>query len=226
MEDRLAISALDWWREAGVDTFVEDDPRDWLAATAPVRAEPAAPPPAEAPAALPDDLGAFRRFLLADASIPGPPAARIDATGDPASGAMLVLDMPEASDRAEGRLLSGEVGQLFDKMLAAMGLSRETAYMAPLSPARSASGRLTPETIAALAPLMRHHVALARPKRLLLLGDAPARALLGLGCVEARGRTHDVDGIPAIVSFHPRLLLQTPARKAAAWADLQLFMAL
>ncbi|QJU59728.1 uracil-DNA glycosylase [Sphingomonas sp. AP4-R1] len=252
MEDRLALSALDWWEEAGVDMFVDDAPRDWLAQPTPapepapsssthvapggsVRAPlaaSAAPIAAAAPppAALPDDLAAFRRFLLEDASVPGPAAARLDATGDPASGAMLILDMPEQGDRAAARLLSGDVGQLFDRMLGAMTLSREIAYLAPLSPARSASGRLTPETIASLATLMRHHIALVRPKRLLLLGDAPTRALLGFGCVEARGRTHEIAGptgaIPAVASFHPRLLIQTPDRKKAAWADLQLFMAL
>jgi len=138
--------------------------------------------------------------------------------------------MPDQGDRAASRLLSGDVGALFDKMLGAMNLSRDIAYLAPLSPARSASGRLTPEVIATLATLMRHHIGLVAPKRLLLLGDAPARALLGLGCVEARGRTHEVAGpsgpIPAIASFHPRLLIQTPDRKKAAWADLQLFMVL
>lgn len=244
MDDRLALSALDWWEEAGVDMFVDDAPRDWLAqpavAPAPVAAvanRPAAPSAgpqpvaiATAPAALPGDLAAFRAFLLADVSVPGPAAARIDATGDPASGAMLILDMPEQGDRASGRLLSGEVGQLFDKMLGAMGLSRDTAYLAPLSPARSASGRLTPEHIAALGALMRHHIALAAPRRLLLLGDAPTRALLGFPSMEARGRRHEVAGpagpIPTIASFHPRLLVQTPSAKKAAWADLQLFMAL
>jgi DNA polymerase len=247
MDDRLALSALNWWEEAGVDTFVDEEPRDWLAqptqpapslsVSAPDRSAPAATSPQAPvgkviapPAALPSDLAVFRRFLLQDASVPGPTAARLDATGDPASGAMLILDMPELGDRAAGHLLSGDVGALFDKMLGAMGLSRETAYLAPLSPARSASGRLTPEMIAALGALMRHHVALVRPKRLLLLGDAPTRALLGLGCVEARGRRHEFSGtdgpIPAIASFHPRLLIQTPDRKKAAWADLQLFMAL
>jgi DNA polymerase len=248
MDDRLALSALNWWEEAGVDTFIDEEPRDWLAQPAPAtpsssdvapsRPQGAVASPQSAlpravvvpAAALPTDLAAFRRFLLEDASVPGPPAARIDTTGDAASGAMIILDMPEQGDRAAEQLLSGDVGQLFGKMLGAMGLSRETAYLAPLSPARSASGRLTPEIIATLGTLMRHHIALVRPKRLLLLGDAPTRALLGFGCVEARGQRHEISGdfgqIPAIASFHPRLLIQTPDRKKAAWADLQLFMAL
>jgi uracil-DNA glycosylase family 4 len=241
MDDRLALSAFDWWEEAGVDTFVDDSPRDWLARqpSAPFQSAPidftpdhavAAPAPVAKPAALPNDLAAFRQYLLSDPAVPGPPTARLDATGDTASGAMIILDMPEAGDRAAGRLLSGDVGDLFDKMLAAMSLSRATAYLAPLSPARAASGRLMPEAIEALGVLMRYHIALVAPKRVLLLGDAPTRALLGLGCVEARGRNHAIDvgggPIPAVASFHPRLLIQTPTRKKAAWGDLQLYMVL
>lgn len=239
MEDRLALSALDWWEEAGVDTFVDDQPRDWLAAAPPPAAaiaEPRTPrggpaPSAVAvPSALPGGLEAFRRFLLLDASVFGPPNTRIDAAGDPASGTMLILDMPEQGDRAAGSLLSGEVGQLFDKMLAAMSLSRAAVYLAPLSPARPASGRISSPALEVLGALMLHHIALAAPKRLLLLGDAPSRALLGCNAVEARGRAHQIAGaqgpVPAIASFHPRLLLQTPAAKKAAWDDLQRFMAL
>ena len=40
---KIAASALDWWREAGVDTLVEDAPFDWLApleAVAPVALAP------------------------------------------------------------------------------------------------------------------------------------------------------------------------------------------
>ena len=227
--DDLALSALDWWAEAGVDSLVDEQPRDWLAtAPRPDVDPPAAPQPAAA--VLPDDLAAFRAWLLADPSVPGPTAARLDATGDPASGTTIVIDMPEAGDRAERRLLGGDAGALFDRMLAAMGLNRDALYLAPLGPARPATGRLDAAQAATLAVLMRHHLGLVRPRRLLLLGDTVATALLGEPCAHARGRVHKLAGdgwsAAAVASFHPRLLVQTPARKAAAWADLQLFMAL
>lgn len=232
MLDRLSASVMDWWIEAGVDTSVEDSPRDWLAAT-PVRAvAPPMPEPRPVPpqAALAADLPAFRAMLLADPSIPGRASARVDSSGDPASGTMVIVDMPEPGDRVEGRLLGGEVGALFDKMIAAIGLSRETIYLAPLSPARPTSGRLPPETLGEFARLMRHHIGLAKPRRVLLMGDAPVRALLDRSAQDARGTAHplttEAGEVPAIASFHPRGLLRTPAQKAAAWADLKLFMAL
>jgi DNA polymerase len=77
---------------------------------------------------------------------------------------------------------------------------------------------------------MLHHIALAAPKRLLLLGDAPARALLGKTLAQARGETRSIDiagvAIPAIASFHPRFVLERPDYRKPAWADLQMFMAL
>lgn len=240
MSDGLALSALDWWAEAGVDTIVGDLPHDWLAtarpaAPAPPAFESAAPvempaAPAPARAAMPATLDDFRRWLLTDAGVPGPAIGRIDAAGDPATGTMVILDMPEAADRASGRLLSGDVGVLFDRMLAAMKMDRAAIYIAPFAPMRPAAGRIGDADCAALGILMRHHIALAAPRRLLLLGDAPARALTGMPLAQARGETRSIEiagtAIPAIASFHPRFVQERPDYRKPAWADLQLFMAL
>ena len=65
---------------------------------------------------------------------------------------------------------------------------------------------------------------LAKPKRLLLLGDVPSRALLGKPLAAARGHVHKVEGIRAVVTFHPRQLINRPSDKALAWRDLLLLM--
>lgn len=231
MTDGLALSALDWWMEAGVDTIVDDVPYNWLAAASPVAPEPVAPASALATAsAFPTTLAEYRRWLIADALIPGPANNRIDAIGDPESGTMVIVDMPEAVDRTNGTLLSGDAGALFDRMLAAMKLERAAIYMAPFSPARSATGRLSESDCATLAPLMRQHIALAAPKRVLLMGDAPTKALLGKPLAQARGEIQALDiagsPIPTIASFHPRFVLERPDYRKPAWADLQMFMAL
>lgn len=233
MTDGLALSALDWWAEAGVDTIVDDLPHDWLKADRPTAPVPASSAPAATPApaaALPATLADFRAWLLTDAAVPGPVTARIDVTGDPASGTMVILDMPETDDRATGTLLSGDAGALFDRMLAAMKLDRTAIYLVPFAPARPATGRLGDADSIALARLMRHHIALAAPKRLLLLGDAPAKALLGKPLAQARapGQSIEIGGasVPAAASFHPRFVLGRPDYRKPAWEDLQLFMAL
>jgi DNA polymerase len=225
------LSALDWWAEAGVDTLVDDSPRDWLA---PASAEPpiAAPTGARvaAPAAMPATLDAFRAFLLSDGAIPGPANRRIDAVGDAASGVAIVIDMPEAEDSASGTLLSGEVGALFERMLGAIKLGREQVYLIPFSPARPTSGRLSPADIKKLTPFLTHHLSLAAPKKLLLLGDAPVQALLQRPAATARETVHQVAlgaiEVPAVASIHPRLVHAKREWRPLAWADLQRFEAL
>ncbi|MBW8745570.1 MAG: uracil-DNA glycosylase [Sphingomonas sp.] len=234
MADSVALSALDWWAEAGVDTLVDDLPRDWLAA-APVStmaetslAEmlPVLPTPATS-VTLPDTLEAFRAFLLTDAAIPGPANTRIDAIGDPSSGIVVVVDMPEAEDRASGKLLSGEVGALFDRMLGAIKLERAQAYLIPFSPARPTSGRLAEAQLKALKPLLLHHLGLIAPKKLLLLGDAPVQALLGQPAAKARDAEHTVTigtaTVPTVATIHPRLVSMKREWRPLIWADLQRF---
>lgn len=226
MIDGVALSALDWWAEAGVDTLADDSPRNWLAA-APVVTEAVAAAPVQAKAALPDTLAAFRAFLLADASIPGPAKGRVDASGDAASGIVIVVDMPEAEDRASGNLLSGEVGALFDRMLGAIKLGRDQVYLIPFSPVRATTGRLGDTELAKLTPLLLHHLTLAAPRKLLLLGDAPVQALLRKPAAQARDIVHQVaigDGeVPTVASIHPRLVHLRREHRALAWADLQRF---
>ncbi|WP_162875409.1 uracil-DNA glycosylase family protein [Sphingomonas crusticola] len=229
MVDGVAYSALDWWAEAGVDTLADDLPHNWLAQAAPAapavvtEAKPAAP-------ALPGTIQAFRAWMLTDASVPGAVRGRIDAMGDHATGAIIVVDMPEAEDRTSGTLLSGEVGALFNRMLAAIKLSRADIYLLPFSPARSTTGRVGDADLAALSPLLLHHLALAQPKRLLLLGDAPVQAVLRMPAAKAREIVHQVEiggrQIPTVASIHPRLVHLKRDYRPLVWDDLQRFAAL
>ena len=228
MGSSWAQSALSWWEEAGVDTIVGEEARDWLNPKAPAPT-PAASDPAPG-AAMPGNLEAFTAWLAETDRLPfaSPSARRIGPAGDPAAGPMMLADMPAADDVAAGTLFSGEVGALFERMLAAAGWSRETIYLAPLSPIRPAAGRIDQEGVRLLAGIARHHIGLVAPKALLLLGDSCARALLGMPMTEARGRWHALDTpagpIRTLVTIRPQELVSQPKLKAHAWADLQLLM--
>lgn len=224
-------SALEWWDDAGVTSLAADEPRDWLArARRPEsRVEQAASPAAEPTTQhVPDDLPGFTAWRTgAGAPEAGWPGAPIFASGGATSGLMILIDCPDREDEAEGRLLAGTVGRLFDHMLAAIGQNREAVLLAPLMTKRP-FGRLAPAMEETLADLARRHVALARPRRLLVLGNGASRSLLGADVVAARGRLHAINhqgaSVPAVASFSPRLLLERPAAKAEAWKDLQLLM--
>lgn len=222
-----AESLVAWWREAGVDSLVGDEPFDWLAREAPVVARTATPAPPP-PAALPATLDAFQAWLAAGVDLPdtrwGP--RRIAPAGDPASGLMVVVDQPEPGDADQ--LFAGDVGRLFDRMLAAVGRDRGSVYLASLAAVRAPGGLVDPESGARLAEIMRHHIGLAAPRRVLLMGNAASRALCGMDLRDARGAIRQINTpagkVEAVATYAPRLLFQQPAAKAEAWKDLRLFV--
>jgi len=223
-----AASLVAWWAEAGVDVALAESPRDWLkpaAKAAPTPAPAAAAPDEDGP---PAQLDLFHAWLASSAALPfaAPSAPRVCPAGDPAAGLMVVTDMPTGEDCNSGILISGEAGRLFERMLAAIGRSRETIYLAALSCLRSPDGRFNTEAAQHCANLARHHAGLVMPRALLIFGDAASKALLGLPLVQARGRWHELathaGPVKALVSLPPAFLLAQPAAKAHAWADLQL----
>lgn len=222
-------SVLGWWQLAGVDVTVDDAPRRWLRArTAPASAPTLPAPAADGPAQLPDTLAALVAWLASPDTLPQLSGPRFGPVGAAASGLMLLTDMPEPEDGAQDELLSGTTGRLLDNMLAAIGRDRASAYIASLAPARPATGLPDPALQAELGRIARHHVALAAPRVLLLLGDATTRAFTGMSLAEGRGSIHAINldrgTVPAIATFHPRFLLKQPACKADAWADLRLML--
>src|SRR3546814_18228787 len=72
----------------------------------------------------------------------------------------------------------GAAGVLFDRMLAAIGRDRSSVYLAPLCAIRPVSGQIPADLGPPLAEIALHRLALCRPKRLLLMGNAASRALL------------------------------------------------
>lgn len=222
----LEASVLRWWSDAGVDALVAEEPRDWLSAPAPQPSAPAEARPA-APA-LPDQLDLFRSWLADSPEVPlaAPGAPRICPSGDPASGLMVLADMPGAADCESGTLLSGDAGRLFDRMLAAIGRDRQSIYLATLSCVAVPGGRLDADAAHACADLARHHIGLAAPKAVLLLGDMSAKAMLGQSVAQTRSSWREIDtprgAFKAIATFSPSYLLKQPQAKAQAWLHLQM----
>lgn len=220
-----AASMLGWWLEAGVDVAVQEEPRNWLKGEAPAAESPA--PDAPAPEQqLPETLDLFRDWLGTAAATPaaGAGARRVLPNGAEGAEVMLLADAPSAEEAAAGQPIAGEAWELTERMLAAIGIRAEDAYCANISCLHAPGRRMSAEELEACGAIARRHVALARPKRLLLLGDAPARALLGKPVATARGHVHKVEGVHTIATFHPRFLVNRPSDKSLAWKDLLLLM--
>lgn len=226
-----AASALAWWLDAGVDVAIQEAPRDWLKPSAPVRAAASTPPMTSkaAPAAdqpMPETLDLFRDWLASAPSLPfaSPRAPRVLPSGSEGAQVMLLAEMPGLEDATAGQPLSGDAWVLTERMLAAIGIDTADAYSASLSCFHTPAAKMSGGELEACAAIARRHIALARPKRLLLLGDAPAKAMLGRPLASARGHVHHVEGVRTVATFHPRRLIERSSFKEQAWRDLLLLM--
>ena len=220
-----ARSALAWWLEAGVDVAVQDAPRDWL--------KPAASPQTAAPKPVAnvaepasETLAELQQWLASSAQIPlaTATARRILPHGPEDAAIMLLSDSPALEDFTSGQPIGGDSWALATRMLAAIGLTADQAYSASLSCFHSPGSRMSEEERQACADIARRHIALAKPKRLLLLGDGPCAGLLGKRLIQARGHVHKIEGVRTVATFHPRHLINRPLDKALAWKDLLLLM--
>ena len=153
-------------------------------------------------------------------------------SGHPRAHCLVVGEAPGEREDALGEPFVGESGQLLDRMLRALGLSRETAE--PPDPARQVfvantlkcrppgDRNPTPQELAACQPHLERQIALVQPRVILAMGRFAVQVLLGssepLG--QLRGRVHDWRGVPLVVTYDPAYLLRQPAEKARAWEDL------
>jgi DNA polymerase len=219
MDTREAASALRWWLEAGVDGAIQENPRNWFERQAAAQADE---PQSPAPEPLLDSLDAFQRWLTTSPDAPlasrSKPVAPQGAEG---AEVMLISEPPTREELASGLPIAGQSAELMERMLAAIGMGGQ-AYRANLACFHSPGARLSPKQLEQCGAAARKHVALARPKRLLLLGDAPCQALLGKPLVAARGHVHKVEGVRTVATFHPRQLLKRSSDKRLAWQDLLL----
>ncbi|MEM9145379.1 MAG: uracil-DNA glycosylase [Pseudomonadota bacterium] len=153
------------------------------------------------------------------------------ADGHPGARVMIIGEAPGAEEDRTGKPFVGRAGQLLDRMLASIGLSRRAeapehaAYITNILPWRPPGNRTPSEAEArAFLPFVERHIALAAPEVIFSLGNTPTKALMatGTGIKRMRGTwaVHAPSGLPVLPSFHPAYLLRQPADKALAWRDL------
>jgi len=142
---------------------------------------------------------------------------------------MIVGEAPGEQEDLRGEPFVGPAGRLLDRMLAALSLTRQPAepqqqvYIANALKCRPPRNRNPePAELAQCIPYLERQVALVQPRVVLAMGRFAVQALLGsdepIG--RLRGRVHDWQGRPLVVTYHPAYLLRQPTEKARAWADL------
>jgi uracil-DNA glycosylase family 4 len=143
---------------------------------------------------------------------------------------MIIGEAPGAEEDASGKPFVGKSGQLVDNMFKSIGLSRnENLYISNMIFWRPPGNR-PPTTIEIeqCLPFVEKHVALVKPKILVLLGGIAAKTLLNTKetIIQMRGKSYvfkhaDMDAeIPVLAFYHPAYLLRSPRQKAVFWQDL------
>ena len=248
---KVESSALDALLECRAE---KSAPAPDAASLSPVKAQPLKAPPEmvspemEAPRVvdfpvLPvevDDGGLQGRLAALKAAVsrcvqcPNLAATRAQVVfgeGNPGAELMFVGESPGPEEEAEGRCLAGADGELFDKMLLAMGLSRAQVFLTtvlkcrPDAPAGSLRARPpSAQELGRCLPYLAAQIALVKPKVIVALGAGAMRGLFGSTQTVAavRSRWHDLQGVPVMPTFHPSYLILNGgiAEKRKVWEDL------
>jgi len=143
--------------------------------------------------------------------------------GNPDADWLVIGEAPGAEEDRRGEPFVGRAGQLLDQMLLAVGQQRESVFIANILKCRPPNNRdPNPEEVSACRAYLARQIELVRPKIILAVGRIAAQSLLGSDAPVSRlrGRPHDLDGIPLVVTYHPAYLLRSPSQKGKAWSDL------
>lgn len=222
-------ATIDWWRDVGVDYLFTDEIEPILQdeglakpqhAPAP-KQEPEAEKPAEPLVKtinLPQDLAAFRDWWVGpDNPFVNGHSARLAPIGKLEAPIMVMTAMPELEDRDS--LLAGAQGRLVGSILRAIGIDPNATYLASALPCHTSLpdwGQLGTDGLGAV---LAHHIALAKPRRVLLMGSK-LPALLGQNPAALPESFSTISGTATLSTFSPDRLLDHPRQRARLWKRL------
>jgi len=197
----------------------------------PARLEVRAPAPAPVvrlPAAPAGDWGTLRERVAACTAcdLCKTRTQTVFGVGSTSADWLVIGEAPGADEDRQGEPFVGRAGQLLNAMLLAIGLPRETVFIANILKCRPPGNRdPKPEEVARCLPFLHNQVALLKPKMILAVGRIAAQNLLAtdLPLARLRGKLHRFGAAdtPLIITYHPAYLLRTPADKRKAWEDLK-----
>lgn len=200
-----------------------------------------APPVADRPeikgAALPAEEKRQRLTVLDETQVTGCTRCPLHETrtqtvfgeGDVDAPIVFVGEGPGQNEDETGRPFVGRAGELLNKMIAGMGLSRERVFIANVVKCRPPNNRTpTAQEVATCTPYLDTQLETIRPTAIVTLGLPASQYLLGskLSMSKLRGRWHDWRGIPLMPTYHPAYVLRAYTRdvRQKVWDDLRMVM--
>lgn len=143
--------------------------------------------------------------------------------GNPDADWLFIGEAPGAEEDRRGEPFVGRSGQLLDQMLAAIGESRQSVFIANIIKCRPPNNRdPQPEEARACRGYLERQIEIIRPKIIIAVGKISAQNLLGTDAPvgRMRGKRHSFGDVPLVVTYHPAYLLRSPSQKSKSWADL------
>lgn len=139
------------------------------------------------------------------------------------NGVIILTDMPGADDDETGKILSGSSGDMIDKMLGAIGMSRDSVSIVPMLFWRTPGGRTpTTDEIALSRPFVDRLIEMIRPSVIITLGSLPASEFGNVQLSKNHGIPVDTEiGAKLIPIYHPNYLVLKPSAKRDVWNALQ-----
>ena len=148
--------------------------------------------------------------------------------GNPSADIMVIGEAPNEDEDKKGEPIVGEGGQLFTKILEAIGFKRSDVYITNILKSKPPKNRgPLPNEITVHLPILYKQIALIQPKLILCVGKGSGASLLGLDSTlnDMRGIFHDYHGLPVLVTYHPDNLVEDPNWKRPTWEDVKLLRA-
>ena len=138
------------------------------------------------------------------------------------NGLLIITDIPGADDDMAGKILTGGAGELLDKMIGAIGMSRENVSIMPVLFWRTPGGRAPSRGELDLCrPFVDHMVDLLAPRVIITMGTLAATEIAHADLAKSHGVATEIAGRTVMPIFHPNYLLLKPAAKRDAWNALQ-----
>ncbi|PYT04249.1 MAG: uracil-DNA glycosylase [Acidobacteria bacterium] len=137
--------------------------------------------------------------------------------------AAVVGESPGPPDIDSGRPFMGPAGQMLDRILSSVGLTRGECYLTNVVKIICTGDEITPEWLSFFTPYLHRELAVVRPRVVISFGNTPTRALLRTKkpISQMRGEFHDYEGTPLMPTFNPAYLLRDPTRKREVWEDMK-----
>jgi uracil-DNA glycosylase family 4 len=135
----------------------------------------------------------------------------------------VVGESPGPPDIQPGTPFTGPAGEMLDRILGSIGLSRTDCYLTNTVKFVCTGDEITPDLLAFFGPYLHRELRVVQPHAILSLGNTATRTLLRTKrpISQLRGEFHDYYGTPLMPTFNPAYLLRDPSKKRETWEDIK-----